>query len=68
MVEKNFVKFLKTRTFCIWDFLEPLMILPLVYSIINFFQNVNFFSVFIAAIAFVIYLPIILAIFRWRRK
>lgn len=68
VVEKQFSKFLKTRTFSIWDFLEPLLVLPLVYSVINFFQGVNIVSVLIAVAAFAIYLPIILAVFKRRRK
>ena len=68
MVYNSFTRFLKTSKYSIWDFLEPLLVLPIVYSIINFFQGVNIETVLIAAIAFLIYLPIILALFRWRRK
>jgi DNA integrity scanning protein DisA with diadenylate cyclase activity len=67
-VYNSFTRFLKTHKYSIWDFLEPLLVLPIVYSIINFFQGVSAETVLTAAIAFLIYLPIILAVFRWRRK
>lgn len=68
MVYNSITRFLKTKKYPIWDFLEPLLVLPIVYSIINFFQGVSAETVLIAAIAFLLYLPIILAVFRWRRK
>lgn len=64
----SFKRFLQTKKYSIWDFLEPLLVLPIVYSAIQFAQGVNLVSVLIAAAAFLAYLPLILAVFRWRRK
>ena len=64
----SFTRFLKTKKYSMWDFLEPLLVLPIVYSILSFFQGVSAETVLIAAFAFLMYLPILLAVFKWWRK
>ncbi|MEM4264125.1 MAG: hypothetical protein QW666_04515 [Candidatus Woesearchaeota archaeon] len=64
----SFTRFLKTKKYSVFDFLEPLLVLPLAYAVIQFVRDVNPISVLVAAAAFIAYLPAILAIFKWRRK